>query len=188
MLHVGWASASSTVTLWSSSRLRPRKGPPEAVSTSESTEPGSATLEALEERGVLRVDGQQSSSTPLLRGEGERSGGDKALLVRKRERDAALERPERRADAGEADDSVQDDVRLRGLQQPCHVTADLRVRDAVLPRQRGQIGRARCESTELELGVPLHDLDRLPADRAGGAEQRYPLHGHSVPYARAMTT
>ena len=68
---------------------------------------GVPTLEALEERGVLRVDGQQSSSTPLLRGERERSGGDEALLVRKRERDAALERPERRADAGEADDAFR---------------------------------------------------------------------------------
>ena len=64
----------------------------------------------------------------------------------------------------------------------------LRVLDAVLARELRQVGRARRERTELELGVPLHDVDRLPADRAGGAEQRYPLHGHSVPYARAMTT
>ena len=41
MLQVGCASASSTVTPSSSSRLRPRNGPPDAVSTSESTDSGS---------------------------------------------------------------------------------------------------------------------------------------------------
>ena len=55
-------------------------------------------------------------------------------------------------------------------------------------RELCQVGGAGCEGTELELGVPLNDVDRLPADGAGGAEQRYPLHGHSVPYAKAMTT
>ncbi len=37
MLQVGWASASSAVTSSSSSRVRPRNGPPEAVRTREST-------------------------------------------------------------------------------------------------------------------------------------------------------
>ena len=137
---------------------------------------------------MLGVDGQQQASTPLPRRERELAGRDEALLVRERERDAALERPERRADAGEADDRVQDDVRLRGFEQLGDVATDLRVLDAVLARQLRQVGRAGREGTELELGVPLNDLDRLPADRAGGAEQRYPLHGHSVPYAKAMTT
>ena len=147
-----------------------------------------AALESLEERGVLGVDGQQQASSPLPRRERELAGCDEALLVRERERDAALERPERRADAGKADDRVQDDVRLGGFEQRGDVATALRVLDAVLARQLRQVGRAGCEGTELELGVPLNDLDRLPADRAGGAEQRYPLHGHSVPYAKAMTT
>ena len=37
MSHVGWASASATVTSASSARRRPRNGPPDAVSTSRST-------------------------------------------------------------------------------------------------------------------------------------------------------
>src|SRR3954447_8725090 len=37
--HVGWRSASSTVTPASSARVRPRNGPPLAVSTSFSTVP-----------------------------------------------------------------------------------------------------------------------------------------------------
>ena len=63
-----------------------------------------AALEALVERRVLAVDGQQQAPAPLPRRERELAGGDEALLVRERERDAALERPERRADAREADD------------------------------------------------------------------------------------
>ena len=140
---------------------------------------------------MLGVDRQQQASAPLLRGERELAGGDEALLVRQRERDAALERPQGRTDSGEADDGVQDDVRLRGVEQLRQVAADLRVRDAVLRGERAEIGRARGKSAELELGVPLDDLDRLPADRAGGAEQRDSFHGDSVPYApyeKAMTT
>ena len=42
MLHVGWASASAAVTSVSSSRRRPRNGPPEAVITMPVTAPGGA--------------------------------------------------------------------------------------------------------------------------------------------------
>ena len=37
MDHVGWSNASSTVTVARSARVRPRNGPPEAVSTMRST-------------------------------------------------------------------------------------------------------------------------------------------------------
>ena len=40
MSQVGWASASSRVTSRSSAAVRPRNGPPDAVSTSRSTVPG----------------------------------------------------------------------------------------------------------------------------------------------------
>src|SRR5436309_3519438 len=39
MLHVGWASASSSVTEDRSARLRPRNGPPLAVSTIRASSP-----------------------------------------------------------------------------------------------------------------------------------------------------
>jgi hypothetical protein len=61
---------------------------------------------------VLAVDGQHEPSSPRPRLAGELAGGDEALLVRERERDAAFERPQRGVDAGEADDRVQDDVGL----------------------------------------------------------------------------
>ncbi len=67
-------------------------------------------------------------------------------------------------------------------------STDLRVRDDVLRGERGEVGRPRGKRAQLELRVPPHDLDRLPADRAGGAEQRDSSHRHSVPYAKATTT
>ena len=87
------------------------------------------SLEALVERRVLAVDRQEQASPTLLRGEGELAGGDEALLVRERERDAVLERPECRPDARESDDGVQDDVGNAALQQ--------------VERDRRRPGRAR---------------------------------------------
>ena len=107
-----------------------------------------SALEPLEEGRVLGVDRQQEASAPLPRRQRELAGGDEALLVRERQRDAALERPQRRADAGEADDRVQDDVRLCGFEQFRDIAADLRVLDAVLARELRQVGGAGCESAQ----------------------------------------
>ena len=125
---------------------------------------------------MLAVDRQDPASAPLLRGERELAGGDEALLVREREIDAALERPERRVDSREADDGVEDDVGLGAVEQLGEIAADLLQRrvDVVERRRAGRSG------AELELGVRLDDLDRLAADRPGRAEQRDPLHALSV--------
>ena len=84
--------------------------------TTESTVSGGAPFEALEEGRVLAVDGQEQPSSPLPGGDCEVAGGDEALLVRERERDSALERPERRADSREPDNGVQHEVGLRGVE------------------------------------------------------------------------
>ena len=133
-------------------------------------------LEALEERRVLAVDRQRPSAAARLRRGRDLAGGDERLLVREREVDAVLHRPERRVDAGEPDDGVQDDVGLRAVEQLGEVAADLLERrvDAVERRRAGRCG------AELELRVRLDDLDRLAADRAGGTEQRDAFHGFSV--------
>ena len=130
-----------------------------------------AELRALEERRVLAVDRDQLAPAPLLRRERELAGGDEALLVRERERDAVLERPHRRREPGEADDGVQDDVGLGALEQLGRVAADLRQRREPVDRRR-----ARRGGDELELGMRVDHLDRLAADRAGRAEQGDPLH------------
>ena len=106
-----------------------------------------AVERALEDRRVLAVDGDQVA---LAAGSGlqrEVAGRDEALLVREGERDAVLERPHRRNQAGEADDSVQHDVRLSALEQLGRVSPGLRQRresrrSAATPTSR-QRARAR---------------------------------------------
>ena len=56
MAQVGCARASSTVTSASSAFVRPRKGPPEAVTTSLRTSARVPDGQGLEEGGVLGVD------------------------------------------------------------------------------------------------------------------------------------
>ena len=121
---------------------------------------GVPALEALERRRVLGVDGQQQPSSPLLCGERELAGGDEALLVREREIDAGLERPQRRRQAREADDGVQDDVRLGAFEQLGEVASDLRQR-----RQPVDGLRAGSSGDELELRVPGR-RSRSPGDRS----------------------
>ena len=97
---------------------------------------------------MLAVDREQPASPAPPRLERELARGDEALLVREREVDAALERPQRRRQPREADDGVQDDVRLGTLEQRREVAADLRQRRQPVDRRRS--GRRR---DELELGV-----------------------------------
>ena len=72
---------------------------------------------------------------------------------------------------GEADDGVQDDVRLGPLEQLGQVAAGLGQRREAVDRLR-----ARRGGDELELGMRVDHLDRLAPDRAGRAEQGDPLH------------
>jgi hypothetical protein len=71
-----------------------------------------APLEALEERRMLAVDGKEPSPTPLPGARCEVASRHEALFIGEREVDPGLERGERRRQAGEADDGIQDDVRL----------------------------------------------------------------------------
>ena len=138
--------------------------------------------EALEECRVLAVDRQEQPSPAPVRRQGELAGRDERLLVREREGDAALERPERHRQAREADDGVQDHVRVGRVQQRRQVAACLHVRDAVLRRERRQILRARGERADLEPEVPRDDVERLRADRAGRAHDRHAPHGAQCAY------
>ena len=72
-----------------------------------------------------------------------------------------FERPECGRKPREADDRVQDNVRLRLLEQLREIAADLGQRSE--PVDRLCTGRS---GGELELRVSIDDLDRLPADRA----------------------
>jgi hypothetical protein len=96
---------------------------------------GSSILQALEGGGVLAVDGQEPPPSPRLGGERELAGGHEALLVRKREIDAPLERPERDRQPGEADDGVEHDVVLGTLEQLGRVSSDLSQRREAVDRR-----------------------------------------------------
>jgi len=107
------------------------------------------SLEALEKRRVLTVDRQDPPAASLTRGERELPGCDEALLVRQREVDAVLERPEGRVDAREADDGVEDDVRLRALEELGQVAPDLLQRRVdVVERRRAGRGCAELRARD----------------------------------------
>ena len=161
MRHVGCASASSGVTSASSSRVRPRNGPPEPVSTSVSHLVGRGPSRHWKSAECSLSTGQDPRRRRGAGGERELAGRDEALLVREREVDAVLERPERRVDAGEADDGVQHDVGLRALEQLGQVAADLLQRRVDVVERR----RAGRDGAELELGVRVR-RSRSPGARS----------------------
>ena len=127
---------------------RPRNGPPEAVSTSECTCSGSRPSRHCSVAECSLSTGSSAPPPRCARRGRELAGRDEALLVREREVDAALERPERRADPGEADDRVEDDVGLGPLEQLGRVTAHLGQRREPVDRRRARRG---CD--ELQLGL-----------------------------------
>ena len=173
MFQVGCASASAGVT---SRELVSRAAAERPTARGEDDRLRLAGEGALEERRVLTVDRDQRSAPALTRREREVARSDEALLVGERERDAVLERPHRPGQAGKAEGRVQDDVRLRALQERRRVAAHLRQRSEPVDRCR-----AGCGGHELERRVAGDHLDRLAPDRSGGTEERNPRHGHSVP-------
>ncbi len=129
---------------------------------------------------MLAVHRQQQPSPPLPRCQRELPRHDEALLVRKRQGDPALERPQRRVEAGKPHDRVEHEVGLRPLEQRGQIAADLHVLDAVLRHKRAQVLGARRDRAELELGMGGDDLECLAPDRTGGAEERDPFHRDDV--------
>src|SRR6266576_256220 len=134
-----------------------------------------AAFKTLEPARMLAVHRNESSAPATVCGKSELAGSDEALLVRERKVDAALERPERRRQACEADDRVQHEVRLCLLEQLGEIATGLRQRGQPVDRLE-----ARGCSAELELRTRVDDLQRLAPDRACGAEKRDPLHPGSV--------
>ena len=90
--------------------MRPRNGPPLAVSTIARDLARRARRAGLPDRRVLGVDGHDLAAARGARLGDDRAGRDQALLVREREPLAGFERGERRGQPGEADDRVEHDV------------------------------------------------------------------------------
>ena len=193
MSQVGCASASSTVTSASSARVRPRNGPPEAVSDELVDRARPLAGEQLVQRGMLGVDGQDLRAGRLRERHHELAADDERLLVGEREVDPLPERGDGRAEAGGADERVEHEVGARLEHEPheplgaaqhlavgpglggARARVGIGQRDAIdaeEPRLLDQgLRRAlRAQADELELGIARDDVERLGADRAGRAE------------------
>ncbi len=129
---------------------------------------------------MLAIDREQHPSSPRLSCERELTRSDETLLVRKRERDSALERPKRRRETGETHDCVQDDIRFGPLQKSREVASDLSMLHPTLRSERVELVRARSKSAGLQIGVSVDDLDCLAPDRPRRAEDGDPFHDQSV--------
>ena len=160
MSQVGCASACSGVTSCSSSRLRPRNGPPLAVSTSRRTSSARPPR-----RHCASALCSESTGTiwPGLRARGDhRAADDQRLLVGQREGVAGVERGQRRPQPDRAGDAVEHHVALhRG-----------RLRRGLL----AEVGERRRELLDLRA-----EQVRL---RAAGGQRRPPGTGPGWPGRR----
>ena len=179
MFQVGWASACSGVTSVSSSRRRPRNGPPLAVRISRRTSAAAARAQALGQRRVLGVD-RHDLVRPLQGRPDQRAAGDQRLLVGQRERAAGAQRGQRGREPERPDDAVEHDV-ARPLGQLGHRLRpgeDLRdlelTRGVAAPRRLGVEGQLQV----LGGGGPGHadhvdaQLQRLLGEQARRCRRR----------------
>ena len=161
--------------------------------------------EQLVQGGVLGVDRQDLRAGGLGERHHELAADDERLLVGEREVDALAERRDRRAEAGRADERVEDEVGARlddEPHEPLRADEDLAVGPR-LRRARARVGvgerdpidaeglrlgdqrvrgALRAEADELELGIALDDVERLRADRPGRAEDE-----ETAGHARGIT-
>ena len=116
IFQVGCASACSTPTSARSAAVRPRNGPPLAVSTirDDLAAGVDAGSQALMDRAVLAVDGHQFGAGGRPQRLHHRRPGDEALLVGQRQSLAQLQRADRDGEPGEADDTVDHHVGVVG--------------------------------------------------------------------------
>ena len=161
--------------------------------------------EALEDRAVLGVYGQQRHAPGARSGGHEAPGHHQRFLVGQGHRAPGLDGRHRRQQADAAHERREHDVGVdvtreghepvdprqqlgpRRRQQPRQRVHGRRLqqrhrRRRVLPAQVGDqlgVGAARGHAGHRELlGEAGDELERAQADRAGGAEQRDALHAH----------
>ena len=172
MFQVGCASASSGVTSCRSSALRPRNGPAGGREHERIDRLGARPSRHWKAAECSLSTGSSRPPPRLHAASASSPAATRLSLFASASVDAALERPERRRQAREADDGVQDEVRLRARR-----AARSRSPPTCVSGARPSIG---CEpdaaAHSSSPGCAVDDLERLPADRAGRAEQGDPLH------------
>ena len=187
--HVGWRSASATEMSASSARERPRNGPPEAVTISDSTASGDSPRSSWCSAECSESTGSSAAPAARRGGQHQRAAGDEALLVRERDVDAGLERLERRGETGDAHAGVQHDVGV-DLGREAGDAVERRARERRAGARRGLVGQRD------RLGaVPARQLrrarDRSCRPRArrpgcpGGTRRCRGPGGRSTPSRRA---
>ena len=144
MFQVGWASACAGVTSASSARVRPRNGPPLAVSTSRRTSARRPAAQALGQRRVLGVDARPAGPGAAARVT-ERAAGDQRLLVGEGHRAPGLQRGQGGPQPLRAGDRVEDDVGIE--RRPVRRSRTGRRRSAAAARPAGQASAIRFSSS-----------------------------------------
>ena len=173
--------------------MRPRNGPPEAVSDEPLDGARRPPRDQLVQRRVLGVDRQHPRAGRLGELHHELAADDERLLVREREVDALAERRDGRAEPGGADERVQHEVGARlGDQphEPLRPGEHLAVRQASSARAAASASASAIRANAVRRGLrderlpgalaaspttssssgARDDVERLHADRAGRAE------------------
>ena len=176
MLQVGCASASDGVTSSSSARLRPRNGPPEAVSTSESTVSGSAARRGAGTRPSARSRPGAGALLPASRRPAARSPAATRLSLFA----SARSTPRSRAQSV-AGRPAKPTTALSTTSGSARSSSSVRSPPTWVSGARPSIGLStRRRRDELELRMVRDDLERLAPDRPRGAEQGDALHRRPV--------
>ena len=181
----GWASACSGVTSASSARVRPRNGPPLAVTTSRRTSSARPPRRhwAMAECSLSTGTIWPGAASALTSGPAD----DERLLVGERERGAGAQRGERRLEADGAGDAVDDDVGLAGGERRARVGADEQL--GVVCRHAGRVGSAGDRSGQVVVRPARHrddghaQRDGLLGDEVEVGAGREPDHLEAVAVA-----
>ena len=209
--QVGWRSASSTVTPRPARAARPRNGPARGGEHQRVDRARALAGEQLVQRGVLRVDRHELRARRLAQRHHQLAADHERLLVGERDVDALGEGHDGRAQAGRPDDGVEHEVGA-GLRheadEPLRPAQHLAVRPGLrragggvaigegdaAHAVRARLGHERLvgalggEPDELErAGGARHDVERLGADGARGAEDQQPLHRRAIVAAPVLS-
>ena len=175
MLQVGCASASSGVTSSSSSRVRPRNGPPDAVRTSECDLSGARPSRHW---NAAECSLSTGSSRPPPRSRAASASSPAATRLSLFASARSTPRSSAQSVRGRP---AKPTTALRTTSGSARSSSSVRSPPVCVSGASPSIGvRAGGGGDELQLGMRVDDLDRLAADRAGGADQGDAFHRDSM--------
>ena len=170
--QVGCASASSGVTSASSSRVRPRNGPPEAVRTTEST--FSVRRPSRHWNSAPSARCRPGSSRPPPRSRAASASSPAATRLSLFASASVTPRSSAQSVAGSP---AKPTTAFRTTSGSARSSSSVGSPPTCVSGASPSIGwRARARRHELELGIRVDDLERLAPDRAGGTREGDALH------------